>query len=151
MIVASNELARTHPGLASTGILSLSPGSTNTVPGSVSFSLDLRHPHDSELALLEDACKATFAHIAAEAPRPCAVEITLDTNSPAVTFDKTCIAAVQDAAEHIVGSWKCVPIVSGAGHDSVMTARRCPTSMVFIPCRGGVSHNPAEFSDPRDW
>jgi N-carbamoyl-L-amino-acid hydrolase len=37
---------------------------------------------------------------------------------------------------------------SGAGHDAQMLARVCPTGMVFVPSRGGVSHNPAEFTEP---
>lgn len=37
---------------------------------------------------------------------------------------------------------------SGAGHDAQMLARVCPTGMVFVPSRGGVSHNPAEHTDP---
>ena len=37
---------------------------------------------------------------------------------------------------------------SGAGHDAQMLARMCPTGMVFVPSRGGVSHNPAEFTEP---
>jgi N-carbamoyl-L-amino-acid hydrolase len=37
---------------------------------------------------------------------------------------------------------------SGAGHDAQMLARRCPAGMVFVPSRGGVSHNPAELTEP---
>jgi N-carbamoyl-L-amino-acid hydrolase len=37
---------------------------------------------------------------------------------------------------------------SGAGHDAQMIARMCPTGMVFVPSRGGISHNPSEFTEP---
>ena len=39
---------------------------------------------------------------------------------------------------------------SGAGHDAQMLARMCPTGMVFVPSRGGISHNPAEHTEPDD-
>ena len=39
---------------------------------------------------------------------------------------------------------------SGAGHDAQMLARVCPTGMVFVPSVGGISHNPAEHTDPAD-
>ena len=42
------------------------------------------------------------------------------------------------------------PIVSGAGHDSVYVARVAPTSMIFVPCEGGVSHNESENAEPAD-
>lgn len=41
-------------------------------------------------------------------------------------------------------------ITSGAGHDSVYASRICPTSMIFVPCRDGVSHHPAEYASPAD-
>jgi len=41
-------------------------------------------------------------------------------------------------------------MTSGAGHDSVYTSRHAPTSMIFVPCRDGVSHNPAEYCSPED-
>ncbi len=37
---------------------------------------------------------------------------------------------------------------SGAGHDAQMPARVCPSGMIFVPSRGGISHNPAEFTEP---
>ena len=44
-----------------------------------------------------------------------------------------------------------VPVlVSGAGHDGLAIAELCPVSMLFVRCRGGVSHSPAEFVSPED-
>ena len=42
-------------------------------------------------------------------------------------------------------------MISGAGHDSVFTSKRVPTSMIFVPCLDGISHNPAEYCSPEDW
>jgi len=41
-------------------------------------------------------------------------------------------------------------LVSGAGHDAMVMAALCPTAMLFIRCRGGISHNPAEHVEPED-
>lgn len=64
MILHSHRLATRHSCLASTGVLNLTPGSTNTVPGMVRFSLDIRASEDSRLMKLENQLKADFEKIA---------------------------------------------------------------------------------------
>jgi acetylornithine deacetylase/succinyl-diaminopimelate desuccinylase-like protein len=151
MITRSHEIAVKHSALASTGILTLSPGSVNTIPGHVRFSLDLRAPADSTVEAVEAELKKEFASPVSSDGQPLAVEWRTDTTSPAVNFHPDCIAAVQAAAESVLGSADPArDMVSGAGHDSVYTSRRCPTSMIFVPCRNGVSHNPEEFTSPED-
>jgi N-carbamoyl-L-amino-acid hydrolase len=54
------------------------------------------------------------------------------------------VAAVRRAAES--SGYKVRDMVSGAGHDAAYVARAAPTAMIFVPCRGGISHNEAEFS-----
>lgn len=68
------------------------------------------------------------------------MEWRLDAPSPAVRFDEECVRCVEESAERVVGK-ATRRMISGAGHDSVETSGRCPTSMVFVPCRGGVSHS----------
>ncbi|KAI5370869.1 putative peptidase M20, bacterial exopeptidase dimerization domain-containing protein [Septoria linicola] len=169
LILASHKIAHRHKALASTGILTLKPGSTNTVPGHVQFSLDIRSPQDEVVEAVEAECRDAFAAIAsgrdvegvnagcAESDRQCSVEWRTDFDSPATYFHDDCIKCVQDAGAGLcgesevsgldIGSWGKF-ITSGAGHDSVYTSMRCPTTMVFVPCRDGVSHNPAEYSSP---
>ncbi|KAK1086391.1 hypothetical protein LTR48_003633, partial [Friedmanniomyces endolithicus] len=65
MILASHKLATQHGALASTGILNLKPGSTNTVPGFVQFSLDIRAPENETVDKTEAACKSAFSALAA--------------------------------------------------------------------------------------
>ena len=65
-------------------------------------------------------------------------------DNPPVRFDADCVAAVRHAAEQSGFSHR--DIVSGAGHDAAYLARVVPTTMIFAPCRGGISHNEAEFS-----
>ncbi len=55
------------------------------------------------------------------------------------------------SAESVLGTAALArEMTSGAGHDSVYASRRCPTSMIFVPCRNGVSHNPEEYASPED-
>lgn len=169
MILASHKIAHRHKALASTGILNLRPGSTNTVPGFVQFSLDVRAPQDETVDAVEAECREAFSAIiagedvegvnanCAPSDRQCSVEWRTDFVSPATYFHDDCIRCVQEAGGALcgesevsglnIGRWG-KHMTSGAGHDSVYTNKRCPTSMIFIPCRDGVSHNPAEYSSP---
>jgi hydantoinase/carbamoylase family amidase len=150
MITHSHEVAVKHSALASTGILTLSPGSVNTIPGHVRFSLDIRAPADSTVDTVEAELRKDFASLAASNSK-LSVDWQTDSVSPAVNFHPDCIAAVQAAAEAVTGNADLVrDMVSGAGHDSVYASRRCPTSMIFVPCRNGVSHNPEEYTSPED-
>lgn len=164
LILHSHRLATSNNALASTGILNLKPGSTNTVPGEVSFSLDIRAPKDATVEKMVDLIKQDFPAIAAgenvtesnlgcTLGLPCEVTITEDFNSPATNFHQDCIDAVHQAAHASIGPNahdKIMDMTSGAGHDSVYTSKRCPTSMIFVPCREGVSHNPREFCKEED-
>ncbi|KAF2765528.1 Zn-dependent exopeptidase [Teratosphaeria nubilosa] len=169
MILASHKIASKHSTLASTGILNLKPGSTNTVPGLVQFSLDIRSPLDETVDTVEAECKAAFSALAAgenvlsindgctPSSRSCTVDWQTDFVSPATHFHEDNINCVLEAGRDLcgnaevsgkdIGSWGKF-MTSGAGHDSVYTNKRCPTSMIFVPCRDGVSHNPAEYSSP---
>jgi N-carbamoyl-L-amino-acid hydrolase len=63
-----------------------------------------------------------------------------------VVFDESCVAAIRDAAERL--GEPSLELISGAGHDAVYVARSTPAAMLFIPCRDGVSHSPAEHAEP---
>jgi N-carbamoyl-L-amino-acid hydrolase len=65
-------------------------------------------------------------------------------HQPAVRFDADCIASVRRAAG--LSGYSARDIVSGAGHDAAYVSRVAPAAMIFVPCRGGISHNEAEFS-----
>ncbi|KAI1634306.1 hydantoinase/carbamoylase family amidase [Biscogniauxia mediterranea] len=151
MIASSNAIAKKLGALASTGVLKMPPSSsTNTLASQVSFTLDIRHPKDEVVAQLCKECLESFQDIAIEDGKGVELKWTLDTDSPAVQFSKDCIRAVEEAATSTVGAENILPIVSGAGHDSVYTSKRCPTAMIFVPCKEGVSHNPEEYCSPED-
>jgi len=164
MILHSHRLATSHACLASTGILTLTPRSTNTVPGMVRFSLDIRAGEDDRLINFEEQLKSDFRKIASNEAvddlnqggtvgKRCTVEWTLDAPSEAIKFDADCIHCVEESAKDLFGDRYhdlTQAMISGAGHDSVFTSKRVPTSMIFVPCRDGVSHNPAEYCAPED-
>ncbi|KAF2096382.1 amidase [Rhizodiscina lignyota] len=171
MMQHAHRAATKYGARASTGILTLEPGSTNTIPGSVRFSLDVRAPSDEIVAQVEEHCREAFTKIGAHEGvqlegkaydyteggtkgLPCGVEWTVDSVSPAVNFHPDCITCVKESAAGLFGASEVGTLtkdmVSGAGHDSVHASKRCPTSMIFVPCRNGVSHNPEEYATDED-
>ena len=160
LIVKSNAIAKERGGLATTGILNQQPGSINTMAHTVTFTLDIRHVEDAKLAEIEKACRIEFATIAEkDSEKGCKVEWKELVDSPAVKFHPDCIAAVEASAKEVCQDlpmtaedgqlWK--HMISGAGHDSCYTNRRCPTSMIFSVTKNGISHNPQEYCSPEDW
>ena len=116
LILASHRIAVDHSSLASTGILTLQPGSVNTVPGIVKFSLDIRAAEDERLMAMEDEMKAEFEKLAKEGG--CRVEWRLDAPSKAVKFHDDCIQCVQESCENLFGERAkelTAPMISGAG------------------------------------
>lgn len=170
MITHSHHIAAKHSAVASTGILTLSPGSVNTVPGDVRFSLDVRAPADETVEAVEEELKRDFAILAggssnfssdpvgtatATTPStglPLSVRWTTDFVSPAVRFHQDCISSVRAAAQSVLGGDDRLyrDMTSGAGHDTVYTSKRCSSSMIFVPSRNGVSHHPEEWTSPED-
>ncbi|KAJ5259557.1 hypothetical protein N7478_012538 [Penicillium angulare] len=161
MMVKAREVAASKGCLASVGIVDAKPGSVNTVPGTVSFSLDIRGPETALVAEVETQLRADFDAIAAAEGagigKPCRVEWTLDFDSPAVKFHEDCISCVQESAYAVVADAPVADtkslvrtIMSGAGHDSVFTSKQVPTSMIFVPCKDGLSHHPEEFCSADD-
>ena len=135
------------PGACATvGFIDASPNSRNTIPGRVFFTVDLRHPDDEILAMMNDRLRNGFAEIAKTAG--CTVEVKDFWQFPATPFDEGCVEAVRHAAEQ--GGHSHREIVSGAGHDAVYIARIAPTGMIFIPCKDGISHNEIESATPED-
>ncbi|KAF2629264.1 amidase [Macroventuria anomochaeta] len=151
MIAHSNKKGHELSALASTGILTLEPGSTNTIANKVSFSLDIRAPDNSTVEAMEAQLKKDFTALAGEEPVPLSVIWRTDSNSPAVKFHKDCIDIVRQSADAVLGNSSLHrDMTSGAGHDSVYTSRHCPTTMIFVPSKNGVSHHPEEWTSDED-
>lgn len=128
------------------GIIETRPGSPNTVPGLLRFTLDLRHPDAGQYrSLCEQAEQIVGGALAATG---LAGGMRRVWEAPGVSFDAACVAAVREAAGSL--GYPAIDIVSGAGHDSCNTAYVVPTAMIFVPCAGGLSHNEAESAAPAD-
>lgn len=152
LMMAANSIAIKHGGCATTGILSLKPGSINTIPNYVEYTLDIRHHSDAALGdMQKDILSAARDIVAAQGRYPLNIEFDPMFDYPATTFDDTCRSAIRAAAVASVGEAAVRDIVSGAGHDSCATSKHCPTGMIFVPCRDGLSHNPLEYATPEDW
>ena len=126
------------------GRVEVHPGSPNTVPGRVTFTIDMRHPDMAALDLYEAKLHDAVAQHAA----PCTAAIERVTNVAPTMFHKEVVDLVRDAAQRLALSNMDMP--SGAGHDAMHIARLCPTGMVFVPCERGISHNEIENATPQD-
>ncbi len=138
--------ARGEDGRGTVGQMVVLPNSRNVIPGEVRFSVEFRHPDETEVERID----AQFPREAGFIARDCGVKLELTRlfRIPAQPFDPDCIALVRQAAAHL--GYPAREIVSGAGHDAVYVARHVPTAMIFTPCKDGLSHNEAEEIQPEE-
>jgi allantoate deiminase len=132
--------ARRSDTVATVGVAQVQPGAINVIPAAVDFTLDARSPEDAQRhAMVADIVRECEA-IAARRGVGFTLEPFMD--SPATPMDSGLIAAFESA----VGACGLAPmrLASGAGHDAVAMAHLCPAAMLFVRCKGGISHNPAE-------
>jgi allantoate deiminase len=143
-INAVEEYAAKHEGLVATvGSIEAKPNLGNVIPGQVKAALDLRHAEDG---LRADAVRALLAAAQDAAARrgvTCSVEPVEDQiDQPAVPMDLILTRLLIDAAA--ANGFDASPILSGAGHDAMIAARRIPSAMLFLRTPGGLSHHPEE-------
>lgn len=136
-----------QPNACSTvGLVQVFPNSRNVIPGEVFFTVDLRHPDAKVLEQMDQALREGAERIVEDARLEMAFKQIW--HSPPVPFNKDCVDSVRRATEELGFSHR--DMVSGAGHDACYISRVAPTSMVFVPCEDGISHNEAERADPDD-
>jgi len=141
MMLAIEERARREPDLVATvGRLEVWPGATNVIPGHVQFSIDIRAPADANrataIADIEDQMNAIAV------ARRVSTSLIKTHEANAFVCDAGIIAGLTKAVEAIGLSPRLLP--SGAGHDTMAMGALCPAGMLFVRCKGGVSHNPLE-------
>ena len=130
---------------ATIGVLNAQPGSINVMPGRIDLTVDLRHPIETRLKEMDAAFRAGLDDLQA-AERKIVISLEEIWHSPVVLFDHTLTEAVRQSA-----TGRGLPVqdvISGAGHDAFHMARAVPSALVFVPCRGGLSHNEAEYTSP---
>ncbi|MFT8245270.1 M20 family metallo-hydrolase [Roseomonas sp. BN140053] len=124
------------------GRIEVSPNTSNSVADLVRFTIDFRHPDKDVLLMNGDAVENTVRG----AVKHCEVTVTERFHALPVEFDAVVQNAVEDAAT--AQGLKTLRLPSGAFHDAQFMVPICPTGMLFVPCRKGISHNPAEYSSP---
>ena len=125
--------------VATVGQVSVEPGAANVIPGRVSISIDVRHPDDVRRADLLAGC-ANRRRGRRGAPGGARIQVVHDERS--VPCDEILAGRLRRAAIGIGLQPPALP--SGAGHDAVVLAELMPAAMLFVRCRDGISHNPAE-------
>jgi N-carbamoyl-L-amino-acid hydrolase len=135
-----------HPQVATVGHLAFKPNLVNVVPNHVTMTLDLRHTDEAVLQQAEARAFAFIDEIAGREGTPISRK-SLARFAP-VVFDPSMIERVEVAAKALEHSVKRLP--SGAGHDAQMFAPNCPTAMIFVPSKDGISHNVREHTERAD-
>ena len=147
-ITTIEELCRTDDGglVGTVGYIDAMPGATNVIPGRVNFTIDLRAPTDAHR---KRAVADIVRHIEAIAKRrelALQVDVTHENRTvPCALWLKTQVAEAV-AAE----GYKVFELPSGAGHDGMAMIDISDVAMIFVRCRGGISHNPAEHVELAD-
>jgi beta-ureidopropionase / N-carbamoyl-L-amino-acid hydrolase len=126
------------------GMLNVTPNAPSVVPARVVFSIDLRHPDANTLRSLGDSipgiCQAAIGR--------CAIHVKELLHDPPLEFP----GAIRQELIGITQSLDIpfMEIPSGAGHDARYLHYWCPSGMIFIPCKDGISHNEAESATRED-
>ena len=148
LIQAVQGIALEHApeAVGTVGEISVSPNSRNTIAGEVTLTVDFRNPDDGVLKQMAVSLATWIEAVA----RDHDLEIKSEEiwYKPPVRFDQSCIEVVSKAVEML--DYNHQKIVSGAGHDACQICQSVPTSMIFVPCEGGLSHNEDESATPED-
>ena len=132
------------PQVATVGAIDLHPNLVNVVAARATLTVDLRNTDDDVLREAERRLQVRLDELAQQEGVSISTR-TLSRFDP-VDFEDRLLDLVEQTAKEQGHSTRRMP--SGAGHDAQMLARLCPTAMIFTPSRNGISHNPAEHTDP---
>jgi len=140
-ILAVEAEARAEPQVVATvGKVIAHPGATNVIAGRAGLSLDVRSADRATLLVASRRMLDLAEEIATG--RKLTVEVTSDTRNEAVGCDEGLVRLLSRAIAD--AGYTLAPLTSGAGHDGVEMSRIAPIGMLFVRCKGGISHNPAE-------
>ena len=142
--VVAIAMAHQPQGRGTVGYVQVFPNSRNVIPGRVSFSVDFRHADDAGLLAMDQALRDAAAQL--QQRLPVEVSVAQVVFFEPVAFAPALVAAVRDGAAQ--AGLSHLDIVSGAGHDAMYVARTAPAAMIFVPCKGGISHNEIEDAEP---
>ncbi len=149
LILAVERTARENAAdrmVATVGRIEAFPGATNVIPGRVGFSLELRSSTDALRLAAIERIRNEAKRIAGDRKLDIVFEPFYETQTTA------CAPAFQGLLAEAIAALgrRTISLPSGAGHDAQVMAKLCPSAMLFVRCRGGISHNPAEFASESD-
>lgn len=146
MIASVTDRARAcgSPLVTTAGFIEVRPNIPNVVPGEAEFSLDIRHTDSGFLRSFTEEAIAMLRNIASE----CGVEIEVNMwmDELPVPMSEDLVCCLKNVCESKRVNYRVMH--SGAGHDAQLIAKYMPAAMLFVPSKDGVSHNPAEYTDP---
>ncbi|MBR5486556.1 MAG: M20 family metallo-hydrolase [Phascolarctobacterium sp.] len=128
------------------GVVDVEPSSINVVPGGVTLWVDVRGVNDESIARTLEAIKAEAKAVAES--DGVAIEFEMLTADKPVALSEELAKKAEAICE--AEGIDYLHMNSGAGHDAMHMAKLAPTTMIFIPCKEGISHNPAEFAKNED-
>jgi allantoate deiminase len=146
-ITAVEQIGLATEGLVATvGQIQALPGASNAIPGKVTLSLDVRHQDNLARVKAVESLRQQAQQIAAQSR----VEVTWDQVAESLSIP--CSLQLIETLSQAAQEEKITPYLlsSGAGHDAVQMSRLTPSAMMFVRCRGGISHNPAEYAASAD-
>nr|MBA2679473.1 hydantoinase/carbamoylase family amidase [Ktedonobacteraceae bacterium] len=146
-ILAAESLARATPGLVATvGKMTVRPGASNVIPGHVTFSLDVRHQNGP---VLEQACDQLYAK-GEQISQERGIEVKWQTvqKDQTIPCEPHLVQMLEQAIEQV--GYPAFALPSGAGHDSVSLSKLTNIAMLFVRCKGGLSHHPEESATVED-
>ena len=132
--------------VATVGRLLLTSPAANVIAGEASFSIDVRAPTDAAREAAVRDIEAAIGAIAAK--RGVEASVAFNYHAPAAACDEGLMRGLAGAIAGQGTKVRALP--SGAGHDAMSFRGRFPLAMLFVRCKGGISHNPAEYAAPED-
>jgi beta-ureidopropionase / N-carbamoyl-L-amino-acid hydrolase len=148
MIESMREIANEIGGeqRATCGMIAFEPNAINVIPSKAVFTVDLRNSDGAALKKAEELLYARAKDL--EASDDVSIIFRDLEHVPVVNFDPAIVDVIEQTTKELGIPAK--RMVSGAGHDAQLLANMCPTAMIFVPSRDGISHSPDEYSSPED-
>lgn len=148
LVLLTERLARHHgpTAVGTVGRLEVKPGQSNSIPGEVALTFDLRDIKVDTLNALESNIRREIERVARE--RDLGVSLQELLRASPVEMHPVVTQGIADACEQV--GLPVFRLPSGAGHDAQVIARYAPAGMIFVRCRQGISHSPEEQASPED-
>ncbi len=146
LIDAIDRVGRAHApsGSASSTVIDIWPNNRINIPHRAAFSYGIMHPDEAGLLEMDAAIEAARTAIAAETGLT--FNILVKRRRDPIHFDETMIAVAETAAAKL--GLSCQRMRTRPGHDAFNMTKICPTELIFVPCRDGISHSELEWCTP---